>query len=204
MKVIREAIIEAFQNVEKYGGVWHVLNNPEFDVVKPSYFFNEDGTRKDKPWYSLFDTELCKYTSNKVSYVDGDLSFETLPNDEIYWGNKVEEEKSEEIKARGITIHTPSGGGSLEALSALILSQSTPVVLPTETIMGGVSMVDIKTTKNLDKMLEPSTPPPRYIKSILEMEKDKERREKHKRYQRELGKKAKARKKRKNNKKNRK
>lgn len=89
-RVIREAILEAHQNVDKYGGTWYVLNSDFFDVVKESYFIHEDGTRKDKPFVSLYNTDDKFYgrsgIGHIVEYKDGDLIF-TSSWDKPEWDN---------------------------------------------------------------------------------------------------------------------
>lgn len=79
MRVIREAILEAHQNVDKYGGTWYVCSDDFFSVVKESYFINEDGTRKDKPFISLYNTDDMFYGNHgmghRIEYNDGEVEF---------------------------------------------------------------------------------------------------------------------------------
>jgi hypothetical protein len=111
-RVIREAILEAHQNVEKYGGRWYVLNSDGFDVVMESYFIHEDGTRKAKPFISLYNTEDKFYGNHgmghSVEYIDGDLKF-TSSWDDTKWddfeqpyGDKVRVDDSNERGIRPI------------------------------------------------------------------------------------------------------
>jgi hypothetical protein len=125
-RVIREAILEAHQNVEKYGGVWYVLNSDGFDVVKESYFINEDGTRKHKPFISLYNTDDKFYGNygigHGVEFVDGDLKFTSSWDDpkwddfEQPYGEKLEEEPYE----RGIMPMGVVGHGSTISMASLI------------------------------------------------------------------------------------
>lgn len=77
-RVIMEAILEAHQNVDNYGETWYVLNDDWFSVVKESYFIEDNGTRKDKPFVSLYNTTDCIYGSlgmaKKMEYKDGKVS----------------------------------------------------------------------------------------------------------------------------------
>jgi len=76
-RVIMEAILEAHQNVEKYGETWYVLNDDFFSVVKESYFITDEGVRKDKPFVSLYNTDDKFYGSRGVGhiieYVNGEV-----------------------------------------------------------------------------------------------------------------------------------
>jgi hypothetical protein len=102
-RVIREAILEAHQNHEKYGNTWYVLDSDGFDVVKESYFIDEDGTRKAKPFISLYNTEDKFYGNHgmghAVEYVDGDLKFTSSWDDpkwddfEQPYGDRIEEKE---------------------------------------------------------------------------------------------------------------
>jgi len=121
-RVIREAILEAHQNVEKYGGRWYVLNSDGFDVVMESYFIHEDGTRKAKPFISLYNTEDKFYGNHgmghSVEYIDGDLKF-TSSWDDTKWddfeqpyGDKVRVDDSNQrgIRPIGVVGHGSSIG----------------------------------------------------------------------------------------------
>jgi len=72
-RVIREAMLEAHQIAEEFGGTWYVLNDDFMSVVKESYFIEEDGTRKDKPFVSLYNTKDKRYNRHTVDYVDGEI-----------------------------------------------------------------------------------------------------------------------------------
>lgn len=61
-------MLEAHQNVRDYGGVWYVLNDRFMSVVKESYFITDDGDRKEKPYYSLYNTDDAKYGRHSVTF----------------------------------------------------------------------------------------------------------------------------------------
>lgn len=123
-RVIREAILEAHQNQEKYGNTWYVLNSDGFDVVKESYFINEDGTRKVKPFISLYNTEDKFYGNHGmghvVEYVDGDLKF-TSSWDDPKWDD-FEQPYGDKFEQEGIGIRPIGvvGHGSTIAIANLI------------------------------------------------------------------------------------
>lgn len=73
MRVIREAMLEAHQNVKKYGGVWHVVSDDFLSVVNESYFSEEEKCHKFKSIYNTFDR----------SYRLDDILIECF-NDKIY------------------------------------------------------------------------------------------------------------------------
>ncbi len=77
-RVIMEAILEAHQNVDNYGGTWYVCDDRFMSVVKESYFINEDGTRKVKPFISLYNTDDMFYGTHGIGhlmeYKDGEVN----------------------------------------------------------------------------------------------------------------------------------
>lgn len=75
--VIREAITLSHKYNEKYGGEWHVTSG--MDVVQPSYFYSEDGTAKQKPFYSLYNTTDKTYCDRyKIKYEQGQIFISTI------------------------------------------------------------------------------------------------------------------------------
>jgi len=74
-RVIREGILEAHQYKNEYGDDWYVLNDDNKTPVKKTYFFNDDGSEKDKPFRSLYNTKDKTYSRDryKVEMLNGEI-----------------------------------------------------------------------------------------------------------------------------------
>ena len=74
---IREAMLSAHQNKREFNDDYFVLSNDYMDCVLESYFKNEDGTLKDKPFESIYNTR------DKVYGYDGQHCVEFM-DDKIF------------------------------------------------------------------------------------------------------------------------
>ncbi len=134
---IMEAILEAHQNVDNYGETWYVLNDDFFSVVKESYFIEDDGTRKSKPFVSLYNTTDRIYgqsIARKMEYVDGKISV-CDPEDEDFdqpYGEKVLEAPVE--KERGINMIMMGHAGAGRSIAVRHLVEKSRSVGPSVTI----------------------------------------------------------------------
>jgi len=72
-RTIREAMKEAHENVDNYGGKWFVCSDEFKSVVKESYFITDEGDRKVKPFTNLYNTEDMKYGYHTVQWVEGEI-----------------------------------------------------------------------------------------------------------------------------------
>lgn len=75
MNTITEQIKKAHEYNNEFGEIWHVLNNKSLDVVKYTYVYNDDGSKKDKPFKSIYNTESKKYGRNKVKYFNKEVFY---------------------------------------------------------------------------------------------------------------------------------
>jgi len=71
-RTIREAMLQAHQNKENFGEEWFVLDNDHLDVVKISYFYDEVGNKKDKPYVDIYSTDDKRYghRDHLVEFID--------------------------------------------------------------------------------------------------------------------------------------
>jgi len=76
-RTIREAMKEAHENVDNYGGTWFVCSDEFKSVVKESYFITDEGDRKVKPFVCLYNTNDMKYGFHKVQWVNGEIVIDT-------------------------------------------------------------------------------------------------------------------------------
>ena len=75
-RTIREAMKEAHENVDNYGGVWYVLDDRFKSVVVESYFITDEGDRKVKPFVCLYNTKDMKYGYHTVQWIDGEIEID--------------------------------------------------------------------------------------------------------------------------------
>jgi hypothetical protein len=89
-RVIREAMIEAHKNKIEFGNDWYVLNDSYKSVVKLSYFYDDDGNKKDKPFKDIYSTadktysrgrHLVEYLDDQLFIVDADHERNRIPEE---------------------------------------------------------------------------------------------------------------------------
>lgn len=76
-RTIREAMKEAHENVDNYGGTWFVCSDEFMSVVKESYFITDEGVRKPKPFVCLYNTKDMRYGRHTVEWINGEIEIDT-------------------------------------------------------------------------------------------------------------------------------
>lgn len=76
-RVIREAMKEAHETADEFGGTWYVLDDDFMSVVKESYFITEEGDRKVKPFVCLYNTKDMRYGRHTVQWIDGEIEIDS-------------------------------------------------------------------------------------------------------------------------------
>lgn len=75
VRVIREAILEAHLNAKKWNQTVYVVNDDFLSTVTESYFIDEKGNIKNKPFREIYNTKDCEYGCHKVIFENNDISF---------------------------------------------------------------------------------------------------------------------------------
>ena len=80
-RVIREAILEAHVNAKKWNQTVYIVNDDFFSTVTESYFIDEKGNIKNKPFREIYNTKDCEYGHKKVLFDGENISFIDIAND---------------------------------------------------------------------------------------------------------------------------
>ena len=127
-RVIREAMLEAHQNAERFPEeTWYVLNDDFMSVVKESYFIHDDGTRKEKPFVALYNATDKKYGMHEVDYVDGEIVI-TSPEDAEYFDQPYGERYQEPIRPIGHVGHGKTVATELEIASLMVKGHDAHII----------------------------------------------------------------------------